>query len=171
MLIKTIMKLKHENLLEQLTFDGDLIIYKPEGLTFGRGVIELPINLVLDYQYRSFMGISRLKLYINRYSYGQKSPVVKPIRSLYLLRVTDKFRARLLRNLDQVIISNLKNQNIAFNHISGESMSCFYHERRKSRKNTRWTNMELSIDNNMEINKSEDFQLYTLYEEVMRMAS
>ena len=42
--------------MQELKFDGDLLVYKPSSVLVYHRNIEIPINVVLDYQFRK-MGL------------------------------------------------------------------------------------------------------------------
>lgn len=165
------MKVSYRNLMLQLKFDGDLLIYKPGKLMFFQNRVEIPINVVLDYQYKSFASMARLILHINKYTYGQRKPNVKILKPIYMLAAPAKFENVLLTSLDGVIKENMAGENIGLKHIAGNKLREFYAFRRGHQETTRWTSMKVTYIRPEKVDLRIWEKEYSLYHEARDIAS
>lgn len=111
-------------------FNGDLLSCKPAGKLRARPRIEIPVNVLLDYQYRAFPFMGRLDLFINRYHYGQKRPALRKISPLFLISPKKNQLNALLASFDEVLLANLAGDNLGLHHIERSQMEAFYHARK-----------------------------------------
>lgn len=165
------MKVSYRNLMLKLKFDGDLLVYKPGKLMLFQNPVEIPINIVLDYQYKSFASMARLILHINKYTYGQCKPNVKILKPIYMLALPTKFEDALLSSLDGIIKENMAGENIGLQHIAGSKLREFYEFRSRYQKTTRWTSMKVSYTRPEETDLRTWEKEYSLYRETKDIAS
>ncbi|GEM_PF-5889141 len=161
------MKARFKNFMQELKFDGDLLVYKPSSVLVYHRNIEIPINVVLDYQFRKMASISWITLYINKYFHGQLRPQVRVLRPLCLLGLPADFKNDLLKSLDEVIRKNLAGENIGLNHIPTSALREFYLHRQND-LGTRWTSMKVTYIKQEEERKK---PAYALFPEMEKKAS
>lgn len=156
--------------MQELKFDGDLLLYKPSAILIYHTNIEIPINVVLDYQFKKVASISWIKLYINKYFHGQLRPEVRILRPMYVFGLPASFKNELLKGLDEVIRKNLTGENIGLNHIPLPAMRDFYLHR-IGKTGTRWTSMQVS--HTRQVNEAYDSKekQYLLFPEEEKKAS
>lgn len=165
------MKVSYRNLMLQLKFDGDLLIYKPGKLMPFQHPVEIPINIVLDYQYKSFASMARLILHINKYTFGQSKPNVKILKPIYMLAAPVKFEEALLTSLDEVIKGNMAGVNIGLKHIAANKIREFYELKSSYQEPTRWTHMKVTYTRHQEVDLTAWEKEYSLYRETRDIAS
>ncbi len=166
-IIEKVMKAKYKNLLQELKFDGDLLVYKPSNILVFHRRVEIPINVVLDYQFKKVASIPWLILWINKYFHGQLKPVVRVLKPMCMLGLPVNFKNELLMSLDEVIQQNLTGVNIGLNHIPASAMRDFYLHR-NGRLGTRWTSMRVTYAKQTD---SPEAQQYGLFSELEKRAS
>lgn len=161
------MKARFRNFMQELKFDGDLLVYKPSAVLVYHQKVEIPINVVLDYQFKKVASVSWITLYINKYFHGQLRPQVRVLRPMYVLGLPMRFRNDLLKSLDEVIRKNLAGENIGLNHIPASAMRDFYLHR-NSQSGTRWTSMKVTYTKD---NQNLEEPQYALFPEMEKKAS
>lgn len=137
------MRITCKSLKYKIRFDGDLLLCKPRKLFPYASPVEIPLNIVLDYQYKPFLSMKRLVLHINKYTHGQKRPVVRLLAPIYLTGNSAKTNELLLQALDQVILDNLNGSNIGLFHMPVETLTSFYYERVKRNKQPHLASMRI----------------------------
>ena len=125
-------------------FDGDILTCKPTSRFVLQPRIEIPVNVLLDYQYRAFPLIGRLDLFINRYSYGQQKPVLRKISPLFIIGPKARQINALLSTFDEVILANLAGSNLGLHHIARTHMEAFYRDRKRGALATSMASMKIA---------------------------
>lgn len=103
--------------------------FKPRFFFPGAEVMEIPINTLLDYQYSSYACFMKVRLYMNKYSYNQRKPEIRVLRSICLVNPSEVFQDAILSALNRTILENLKGCNLGMHHLPVESIWKFYQER------------------------------------------
>lgn len=164
------MKTRCKNFIQELKFDGDLLVYKPSAVLIYHRNVEIPINVVLDYQFKKVASISWITLYINKYFHGQLRPEVRVLRPMYVFGLAPGFKNELLKSLDEVIRKNLAGENIGLNHIPLPAMRDFYLHR-IGKSGTRWTGMKVIYTKQSNTEHDLSDQQYVLFPEEAKKAS
>jgi len=113
-----------------IRFDGDLLLGNPIKGIVARAKIEIPVNIILDYKYKSVLSIGRLDMYVNSYTHGQVNPDIRQIQPFYFVHRQSEMLNKLLQTLDSVIIANLEGTNFGLSHICQDRLRAFYEDQK-----------------------------------------
>lgn len=126
------MSIRSHTLLSSFKINGDLFSYRAGKLFIpfiwifkGSLSVEIPVNIILWYDYRNYLTHQTITLYI--YSHQLLNTDRLSVRKIRYVTVFNSHNCkRLKQTLDSHIIQNIRPDNIMLSHIARSSLHTFY---------------------------------------------